>query len=161
MREPADEAPAALLGALCRHTVELLGASPAPLQHLRMYIGDIGVELGWPADMAAETGPQETPTVFIQSRAQPRPGEAEPLDSAHQSVCAPTVGAFYRRPEPGAEPFVDLNDIVEAGEQLGILEAMKLMNPILADVSCRIVAILAEDGMSVEHGQPLFAIEPC
>jgi acetyl-CoA carboxylase biotin carboxyl carrier protein len=140
--------------------MELLSASPVPPHHVRAHIGDIGVELGWSPGVpaaAAQNGAARPAQHATPTRAE----EPGPPDPGHQFICAPTIGSFYRCPEPGAEPFIQLHETVEAGQQLGILEAMKLMNPVLADVSCRIVAILAEDGMSVEHGQPLFAIEPC
>lgn len=160
MREPPDEATVALVGALCRYSVDLIVASPAPLRRIRVYVGDIGVELAWPTDRAAEAVSRPAPLPF-QSTAGPRPDQAELPDPGHLFVCAPTLGTFYLSPEPGAPVFVELDDIVDAGQQLGILEAMKLMNPIQSEFSCRIVAILAEDGVPVEHGQPLFAVDPC
>lgn len=159
MREPLDEATVALVGALCRYSVDLIGASPTPLRQIRVYVGDIGVELAWPTDGLADAVPRGTPA-HLQT-AWPRLEETEIPDPGHLLVCAPTIGTFYRSPEPGAAVFVELNEMVESGQQLGILEAMKLMNPIQADISCRIVAILAEDGVPVEHGQPLFSVEPC
>lgn len=160
MREPVDEATVALVGALCRYSVDLIGASPAPLRQIRVYVGDIGVELAWPSEGPADAGPRTAPA-NLPAMAGPGPDEAEMPDQGQVLVLAPTLGTFYRSPEPGAPAFVELNDIVDAGQQLGILEAMKLMNPIHSDISCRILTIFAEDGVSVEHGQPLFAIEPC
>jgi acetyl-CoA carboxylase biotin carboxyl carrier protein len=160
MREPLDEATVALVGALCKYSVDLIGASPAPLRQIRVYVGDIGVELAWPANVTAEAAWPAAPA-HLPPPAAPRPEEAELPNPGHLFVCAPTLGTFYRSPEPGAPFFVELNDIVDAGQQLGILEAMKLMNPIQSEILCRIVAVLAEDGVSVEHGQPLFSVEPC
>jgi acetyl-CoA carboxylase biotin carboxyl carrier protein len=68
------------------------------------------------------------------------------------------VGTFYRSASPGTKPFVEIGDSVEAGDVLCIVEAMKLMNEIEADVSGTVKAVLAENGQAVEYGQPLFVI---
>ncbi len=68
------------------------------------------------------------------------------------------VGTFYRAATPGAKPFVDVGDSVQAGDTLCIIEAMKLMNEIEADKSGVVKAILAENGQPVEFGQPLVVI---
>ena len=70
------------------------------------------------------------------------------------------VGTFYRAPAPDAEPYVEVGSIVEVGQPLCIIEAMKLMNEIESEVSGRIVEILVENAQPVEYGQPLFVIEP-
>jgi len=70
------------------------------------------------------------------------------------------VGTFYRAPAPNAEPFVREGDVVGVGTVVCIIEAMKLMNEIEAEVRGRVVAILAENGQPVEFGQPLFHLEP-
>jgi acetyl-CoA carboxylase biotin carboxyl carrier protein len=80
-------------------------------------------------------------------------------DNAH-IVKSPFVGTFYRRPNPDSENYVDLNDKVDKGQVLCIVEAMKLMNEIEADVAGTILGVLAEDGAPVEYGQPLFKIAP-
>lgn len=74
-------------------------------------------------------------------------------------VTAPMVGTFYRAPAPDAEPYVKVGDIVEVGQPLCIIEAMKLMNEIEAETRGRIVDILVENAEPVEYGQPLFVIE--
>ena len=68
------------------------------------------------------------------------------------------VGTFYRAATPGAKPFVDIGDPVQAGDTLCIIEAMKLMNEIEADKAGVVKAILAENGQPVEFGQPLVVI---
>jgi acetyl-CoA carboxylase biotin carboxyl carrier protein len=75
-------------------------------------------------------------------------------------VESPMVGTFYRAPAPGAEPYVKEGDTVEKGTVLCIIEAMKLMNEIEAEVRGRIANILVENGQPVEFGQPLFLLEP-
>jgi len=76
------------------------------------------------------------------------------------SVNSPFVGTFYRAPSPGAPPFVEIGDLVQKGKTLCIVEAMKLMNEIEAEVTGKVVQILKKDGDSVEFGEPLFLIEP-
>lgn len=75
-------------------------------------------------------------------------------------VCSPMVGTFYHAPEPGARPFIGAGDVVEQGSQVGIVEAMKLMNPIESEVNGRVVEVLVPDATPVEYGQPLIALAP-
>ena len=89
-------------------------------------------------------------------RADPAPAEAA---SGGHEITSPMVGTFYSGPAPGAKPFVDLGSRVEVGDTLCIIEAMKMMNPIEADVDGTIVSILADNGVPVEFGQVLFLIE--
>ena len=85
------------------------------------------------------------------------PAAAAVADGAHV-VTSPFVGTFYRRPNPDSPPYVQTGEKVDKGAVLCIVEAMKLMNEIEADVSGTVVAILVEDGATVEYGQPLFRI---
>jgi acetyl-CoA carboxylase biotin carboxyl carrier protein len=75
-------------------------------------------------------------------------------------VRSPLVGTFYRSPAPGEDPYVVVGDRVRAGEILCIVEAMKLMNEISADVSGEVVEVLAENAEGVEYDQPLFYLRP-
>jgi acetyl-CoA carboxylase biotin carboxyl carrier protein len=70
------------------------------------------------------------------------------------------VGTFYRAPSPGADSYVREGEKVEKGTVLCIIEAMKLMNEIEAEVSGKVHSILAENAQPVEYGQPLFLLEP-
>ena len=74
-------------------------------------------------------------------------------------ILSPMVGTFYSAPAPGAEPFVKVGDVVSKGQVVCIIEAMKLMNEIEAEVSGKITKILAEDGKPVEYGQVLMYVE--
>lgn len=87
-------------------------------------------------------------------------GQADSTESTYVEVTSPMVGTFYRSPEPDAEPFVQEQDRISSGQQLCIIEAMKLMNPIQSELNGRVMAILVEDAQPVEYGQPLFLIEP-
>jgi acetyl-CoA carboxylase biotin carboxyl carrier protein len=88
----------------------------------------------------------------------PSPVAAAPEVSLHR-VKSPIVGTFYESPSPGSAPFVKVGDVVEVGQVLCIVEAMKLMNEIEADAAGEIVERIAVSGQPVEYGQPLFAIK--
>jgi acetyl-CoA carboxylase biotin carboxyl carrier protein len=75
-------------------------------------------------------------------------------------VISPIVGTFYRAPNPDAEPYVKVGDIVREGQTLCIIEAMKLMNEIECDVAGTIVKVLPDNAQPVEYGERLFAIRP-
>lgn len=75
-------------------------------------------------------------------------------------IVAPMVGTFYRAPKPDAPPFVSEGDVVQTGQTVCVLEAMKMFNEIPSEVAGRIVRVLAENGAPVEYGQPLFLVDP-
>lgn len=81
-----------------------------------------------------------------------------PVETGHV-VKSPMVGTFYRASSPGAKAFADVGDAVKAGQAVCIIEAMKIMNEIEADVDGTITKILVENGQPVEYGQPLFIVE--
>ena len=85
-------------------------------------------------------------------------GEPE-LDGRHPIV-APLVGTFYRSSAPGAKPFVEEGDVVDEGQTVAIVEAMKLMNQVKADQAGKVSQILCSDGDWVEFEQPLILLEP-
>lgn len=111
---------------------------------------------------------QTAPQSVAQAAAatQPGPGAgsaaAEPAASAEQGlhlVKSPIVGTFYGSPSPGAASFVSPGDHVEKGQVIAIIEAMKLMNEIEADVAGEVVKCLVANGQAIEFGQPLFSIK--
>jgi acetyl-CoA carboxylase biotin carboxyl carrier protein len=75
-------------------------------------------------------------------------------------VRSPVVGTFWTRPAPGEPPFVQVGDLVQPGQVLCIVEAMKVMNEVRAEVAGVVEEILAEEGDPVEYGQPLFRLRP-
>jgi acetyl-CoA carboxylase biotin carboxyl carrier protein len=101
------------------------------------------------------TAPQPTPAVTTPTEERTPGGES--LPSGHV-VKSPMVGTLYRAPSPSAPPFVEVGSQVKVGDRLCIIEAMKLMNEIEADVAGVVKAILVENGQPVEYGQPLFII---
>jgi acetyl-CoA carboxylase biotin carboxyl carrier protein len=114
-----------------------------------------------PSSAAPVAPPQ--PATFV-----PEPGAGSESDTADEAmldpsltlVKAPIVGTFYEAAAPGAAPFVQIGDMVQPGKVLCIIESMKLMNEIEAEVAGTIVSKLASNGQAVEYGEALFAIKP-
>jgi len=111
----------------------VLSAIPAP-------VAASPVPAATPAPGAAEAGAEPTDGLFIMK--------------------SPIVGTFYSAPGPNAPPFAKVGDTVEVGQVLCIIEAMKLMNELEAEVAGRVARVYVESGQPVEYGQSLFAIEP-
>jgi len=113
-------------------------------------------EGGWsgredePEAPAPEVETAEPPPPIGQEAGAARVGEVD--------VPAPLLGNFYAAPRPGDPPFVEIGDTVDEETVIGIIEVMKLMNPIRAGVAGKIVALLAENGTAVEEGQPLVRV---
>jgi acetyl-CoA carboxylase biotin carboxyl carrier protein len=128
--------------------------------------GDVKVRIkrGTPIAIAPAALPISAPAVPFAAAAQPAAAPAAPTstsaDEGLHQVKSPIVGTFYESPSPGSPPFVKPGDTVEAGQVLCIIEAMKLMNEIEADVSGELVKRLVNNGQPVEYGQPLFSIRP-
>jgi acetyl-CoA carboxylase biotin carboxyl carrier protein len=97
--------------------------------------------------------------VIDNSLAQP-PHSSSPINQKLVEVPSPMVGTFYRSPAPGEAAFVEVGDRVKAGQSVCIIEAMKLMNEIEAEVSGQVMEILVQNGEPVEYGQPLMRINP-
>lgn len=103
-----------------------------------------------PVAVAQTAAPAVAPSI-IEASAEPE------LDGT--PVVAPLVGTFYEAPAEGADPFVKVGDKVEAGQVIGIVEAMKLMNEVESEVSGTVTAVLASNGEMVEYGQPLILVK--
>jgi acetyl-CoA carboxylase biotin carboxyl carrier protein len=84
----------------------------------------------------------------------------EPAATTDTAVTSPMVGTFYRSASPDAKPYVDVGSVVEKDDVVCIIEAMKMMNEIRAEVRGRVRKILVENGQPVEYDQPLFLLEP-
>ena len=85
--------------------------------------------------------------------------EAAPAAPTGHVVKSPMVGTFYRSASPGSKPFAEIGAPIKEGDPICIIEAMKIMNEIEADMSGTISKILVENGQAVEFGQPLFIVE--
>ena len=88
------------------------------------------------------------------------PAPAADPDAHLKAILSPMVGTFYRAPAPDADPFVEIGDIVEVGQTVCIIEAMKLMNEIEAETKGRVVRVLIDNAQAVEFGQKLILVEP-
>jgi oxaloacetate decarboxylase alpha subunit len=111
------------------------------------------------SDDRAPAEPAPVPDSF-GAPAEPEPASVAPPPDGVVRVEAPMVGTFYRAPQPGAAPFVQEGDTVAPGQTLCILEAMKLMNEVKADLEATVRSIAVENGDAVEYGQLLFELEP-
>ena len=113
------------------------------------------------AAVAPSPSPSSAPAAVPAAAPAPASGEggAPPADET-VAVESPMVGTFYRSPAPDAPPYVEVGDRVQKGQTLCILEAMKLMNELEAEVAGTIREICVGNGDPVEYGQALFRIEP-
>lgn len=114
-----------------------------------------------PSYVAAPT--QVAAPVAVAPAAAPAPAVAAPVAAASQEVgeviTSPIIGTFYASPSPESDPYVKVGSVVDKGQTLCIVEAMKLMNEIEAEFKCKIVEILGENAKPVEFGAPLFRVE--
>jgi acetyl-CoA carboxylase biotin carboxyl carrier protein len=147
--QPAQLADAHLT-ALCAAVTRLLSTAADPPIRLRVTLDGAAVELEWRGERGAPAGSAVQPAQ--------EPAEKPADEPAEFHVCAPMVGTFYHAPQPGADPFVRVGDLVSPGQQVGVLEAMKLFTPVEADRAGRVAAILVPDVTGVEYGQRLIAL---
>ena len=113
-----------------------------------------------PAALAAPVPTAAMPAASAPAAATAGPVAAEaPAASSHKPLKAPMIGTFYRSNGPDSPAFVQVGDMVEKGQVICIIEAMKLFNEIEAEESGRIVKALVENATPVEYDQPLFLIE--
>lgn len=117
-----------------------------------------------------KTGVTDTPIggpiAIERESVYPRAGKKEFSETAEKTasgsieIKAPMVGTFYRAPSPEAAPFVDKDQVIEPGQIICIIEAMKLMNEIKSEIKGKVIDILVDNAEPVEFGQPMFLIEP-
>ncbi|HEX6345806.1 acetyl-CoA carboxylase biotin carboxyl carrier protein [Umezawaea sp.] len=139
----------AVLAELSRVVGEMTRGVAHPPRRIDIAFGAARIEVDW-----GERPADDRPAV------RPAAVEEEDREPGTHEVCAPVVGTFYAAPEPGAAPFVAVGDVVEAGQQVAIVEAMKLMNAVEATAPGRVVRVLVPDCRPVEYGQPLLLLEP-
>lgn len=138
-----------LAGVMARTAIKELEYSKAGVQIRLQRSATAAPAASAPARQAGEE-PVAVPSV------PPAPSSSTPL----HSVVAGMSGTFYGAPVPGEAPFVQMGDIVQEGQVLAVVEAMKMLNQIDADISGRIVRIALQDGMVVTPATVLFEIEP-
>jgi acetyl-CoA carboxylase biotin carboxyl carrier protein len=134
---------------------------------IRVKRGNAQAEVSGPGGYSANppaVWPSPLPPVHPVSAPSP-PTASDEAEGAELSdelhiIKSPIVGTYYASPSPSAPPFVKLGDVVQVGQPLCIIEAMKLMNEIESEAAGEIVRIYAENGQPVEYGQSLFAIKP-
>lgn len=153
-----------------RQLLSLLAESD--IQELRLEGDDFRLEVrrnlpGVAAPVTVLQAPAPAqPAPAASAPASPAPATSLPPPAAAaarsdlQAITAPMVGTFYRSPAPGEPPFVEIGKRISAGQPVCILEAMKLMNELEAEVSGEVVEILVENGTPVEFGQVLMRIKP-
>lgn len=127
--------------------------------HIRLSRGGAQVCASVPeiASIPAVALPAQTPA---PAQVAPASVNAPAEDNENIALIAsPIVGTFYSKPNPNASPFVNVGDVVTEGKTVCIIEAMKVMNQLPADVSGKIIAVLVKDGEAVEFGQPLFKVD--
>nr|AFY23041.1 TamJ [uncultured bacterium] len=132
-----------LLEQVRSQAVAFLTAVPQPPRALRIRAHAVELDAEWADVTRTGTAGEDVPAV---------PG--------HTAITAATVGVFYAAPQPGAPPFVRPGEVVTAGQQVAIIETMKLMIPVEATRPGRIVKVLKENGESVAYGDALFAVAP-
>jgi acetyl-CoA carboxylase biotin carboxyl carrier protein len=148
------------LESLCKQARVLATGLPGALTRLTVMAGQNRVEMEWRADSLAGPAAAGSPAAGDGNGTAALSTGTEVTPETGHAVVAPLVGTFYRSPEPDAAPFVTEGDLIEAGQQVAIVEAMKIMNSIQADQAGRVAKILAADGDMVEYGQQLMILEP-
>ena len=138
------------------------------VEELEVEEGGLRVQLLPPRRPAAATGEPDAgisydlwapPAYLPAAEAEGAAGKPGRPETA-QPVTAPLTGTFYRTPGPEEPPFVEVGDTVEEGQQIGIIEAMKVFSPVNADRSGTVVELVAQNGKLVNHGDVLLYIDP-
>ncbi|GAA4545596.1 acetyl-CoA carboxylase biotin carboxyl carrier protein [Amycolatopsis samaneae] len=155
--QPAASAVRAVLREAADTVATLLTSGPAPAR-LSVRAGEVAIEVSWPDRTAVPAGPAPTSTVDTMDTADTADTVAERPGPDVTVVTASTVGVFYRAPSPEADPYVREGDHVRQGQQVGIVEAMKLMIPVEADRAGTVVRILRDNGDEVEYGDALMEL---
>ncbi|MFE7744326.1 acetyl-CoA carboxylase biotin carboxyl carrier protein [Nocardia sp. NPDC057455] len=153
----ADEA----LAVLSRHALSVR-AETAPTS-VTVANGPLVLRISWDGHNGTSGPITAAPTAATPAPAAAVLAESVSVETRSDAdtftITAETVGVFYRASEPGAAPFVIEGDPVRAGQQIGIVEAMKLMIPVTATREGRVAEFLVENGEAVEHGAPLLVLE--
>lgn len=123
------------------------------IEKLDLEYGDLKLSLRARQSQATQSGHPSTPD-----------GDAsvppDPTEEATRTITAPMIGTYYVAPAPNEPPFVSPGDVVEQGQTVGIIEAMKIMNEIAADCDGEVIEVVAANGQTVEYGSPLVVVKP-
>ena len=130
--------------AVAAQVVRLANELPGTPQRMKVEAAGTAVEVDWDTSANPAAEPEAVPS--------------QDAEAGGPRITAPLVGTFYRSPGPGEAPFVEVGDVVAEGQQVGIVEAMKLMNPVEAAHSGTVAELLVEDGEMVEYSQPLILL---
>jgi acetyl-CoA carboxylase biotin carboxyl carrier protein len=161
------------LEAMCHHIADLARTRSEAPSRIRVEHLGTALEIEWPSSVAKlasavganphhgpDSGHGSGASGVAAAESAAAHTDLPVVDDGLQRVCAPMIGTFYHSPEPGAPPFVAVGDTVVPGQQIGILEVMKMMSPVEAHIAGTVREILVADGSSVEFQQPLLAVEP-
>ncbi len=139
--------------------------SESDIQEFRLEGDDFRLEIRRNLPGQAVMAPvMSAPAAAAAAPAATTPASPPPAATATRSdlleITAPMVGTFYRAPAPGEPPFIEVGNRIDVGQAVCILEAMKLMNELEAEVSGEVVEILVDNGTPVEFGQVLMRVRP-
>lgn len=143
---------------LVRELAQLLNETD--LTEIEVEKGDLRVRVARTISATVQV-PAAMPAVMTAAApaAAPAPVEGKTAAAHPGAVPSPMVGTAYRRPSPDARPFVEIGQMVKAGDRVLLVEAMKTFNDIVAPRAGIVTAILVEDGQPVEYGEPMLVIE--
>jgi acetyl-CoA carboxylase biotin carboxyl carrier protein len=148
------------LAQLGREVRGLVKDVSGPLRRLRLSAGEAAVEIEWHLPEAQPA--EESVTVARPLAGQQDPAERDAASATttvdQQLISSPMVGTFYRADSEGGQPYVTVGDVVEEGQTVGIVEAMKLFNPIAAECSGVVLEVLAGNAKPVQFGEPLIRL---
>lgn len=137
------------------------------ITEFEMEVKDEKIRIKRGATISAVQMPFPQPVIAMPPVSQPvavpaapaAPAAAAPAPQKGDAITSPIVGTFYRAPAPDAAPYAEVGQVVEKGQVLCIVEAMKLMNEIEAEFRCKIIEICKENAQPVEYGDNLFIVE--
>lgn len=162
VQQPNDDEQAADFGQLAALVHAFIGMMNAGgIARMDVQHGDLRLSLR--AHEAPGSAAASMPVAIRHDgAAQPAPTEAGAAteDPSHHVVRAPMIGTFYVASAPNEPPFVQPGDVVEEGQTVGIIEAMKIMNEIAADRAGTVVEVIAQNAQTVEYGSPLIRLAP-
>jgi acetyl-CoA carboxylase biotin carboxyl carrier protein len=145
--------------ALVRELASLL--SDTDLSEIEVEKGDLRIRVARTVTVATVTHTAPAVSMPVAIPAAPAAPNGAGAEARHHpdALTSPMVGTAYRRPSPGAKPFVEIGSTVAAGDKVLLIEAMKTFNDIVAPRAGTVRAIYVEDGQPVEYGEPLIVIE--